>query len=173
MSTFASGTAAAASRPDTLFLVFRIGQERFALQAREIAEVLPCLALKPIAGTPDWVAGIFAYRGAMVPVIDLCALTFGSPAAALNSTRLVIVHYAGAGAGVQPGRLLGLILEQASETLRCVPDEFCQYGLSNHQAPYLGPVREDAQGLLQWITVSALLTAPVRELLYSDETMGQ
>jgi chemotaxis-related protein WspB len=63
-----------------LFLVFRIGSERYALQATEVAEVLPRLPLKPIAQAPHWVAGVFAYRGAVVPVIDLCALTFGTPA---------------------------------------------------------------------------------------------
>ena len=60
-----------------LFLVFRIGSERYALQATEVAEVLPRLPLKPIAQAPHWVAGVFAYRGAVVPVIDLSALTFG------------------------------------------------------------------------------------------------
>jgi chemotaxis-related protein WspB len=147
-----------------LFLVFRIGSERYALQAVEVAEVLPCLPLKPIACVPDWVAGVFAYRGAVVPVIDLSALTFGEPAQARTSTRLVLVNY-------RPdesteARLLGLILEQATDTLRCNPADFQPYGLDNRQAPYLGPVREDAQGLLQWVRVADLLDDRVRGVLF-------
>ncbi|MGY3176307.1 chemotaxis-related protein WspB [Pseudomonas sp. TE12234] len=147
-----------------LFLVFRIGSERYALQATEVAEVLPRLPLKPIAHAPHWVAGVFACRGAVVPVIDLCALTFGIPAQARTSTRLVLVHYR-ADERAAP-KLLGLILEQATDTLRCNPADFQPYGLDNRQAPYLGPVREDAQGLLQWVRVADLLDDPVRALLF-------
>ncbi|WP_347904365.1 chemotaxis protein CheW [Pseudomonas purpurea] len=147
-----------------LFLVFRIGEERYALQATEVIEVLPRLPLKPIPRAPAWVAGVFAYRGAVVPVIDLSALTFGQPAQARTSTRLVLVHYRPDDA--LTAQQLGLILEQATDTLRCAPEDFQPYGLDNRQAPYLGPVREDAQGLLQWVRVADLLDAQVRALLF-------
>ena len=129
--------------------------------------MLPRLPLKPIAHAPVWVAGIFAHRGALVPVIDLSELTFGTAARARTSTRLVLVNY-------QPhawveSRWLGLILEQATDTLRCDPAEFQPYGLDNRQAPYLGPVREDALGLMQWIGVNDVLTDDVRALLFSAE----
>lgn len=148
----------------TLYLLFRIAGQRFALDAREVAEVLPRLALKPIAQAPDWVAGVLAHRGAMVPVIDVSALSFGSPAPVRTSTRLVLVYYR-----IEQQRseqLLGLILEQATDTLRCLPEEFQPYGLDNQQAPYLGPVREDALGLVQRISVQDLLSDEVRSLLY-------
>ncbi len=159
----AHGSADAANK-GRLFLLFRIGDQRFALDTHEVVEVLPRLPLKPIAQAPHWVAGVLAHRGALVPVIDVGALSFGQPAPVRTSTRLVLVHYR-----VDPERpdlLLGLILEQASNTLRCDPDEFRPYGLDNSQAPYLGPVREDAQGLLQWIGVQALLSDEVRQLLF-------
>ncbi|MBV4478687.1 chemotaxis protein CheW [Pseudomonas khavaziana] len=167
MSDLAAKRGAVPAPKKALFLVFHIGNERFALKATEVAEVLPRLPLKPIAHAPLWVAGIFAHRGALVPVIDLSALTFGTSAQARTSTRLVLVNY-------QPqswsqARWLGLILEQATDTLRCDPAEFQPYGLDNQQAPYLGPVREDAQGLMQWIGVAELLTAEVRALLFSAE----
>ncbi|KAA0980686.1 chemotaxis protein CheW [Pseudomonas sp. ANT_J28] len=148
----------------SLFLVFRIGNERYALQAIEVAEVLPRLPLKQIPRAPDWVAGVFAYRGAVVPVIDLSALTFGQPAQARTSTRLVLVNYRPD--ETAEAQLLGLILEQATDTLRCNPADFQPYGLDNRQAPYLGPVREDVQGLLQWVRVADLLDDQVRALLF-------
>ncbi|OLS59703.1 chemotaxis protein CheW [Pseudomonas putida] len=147
-----------------LFLVFRVGGERFALDTREIAEVLPRLPLKPLARTPDYVAGVLAHRGALVPVIDVSALSFGTPAPQRTSTRLVLVHYRFD--PLRPDLLLGLILEQASNTLRCDPAEFRPYGVDNGAAPYLGPVREDAEGLLQWIGVQDLLNDEVRALLF-------
>ena len=147
-----------------LFLLFRIGTERYALEAAEVVEVLPQLMLKPVAQTPHWVAGVFAHRGAVVPVIDLSALTFGEPAPLRTSTRLVLVNYRLG--GDRAPQHLGLILEQATDTLRCAVDEFKAYGLDNRDSPYLGPVREDEQGLLQWIHVHDLLTDPVRDVLF-------
>jgi chemotaxis-related protein WspB len=150
--------------PNKLFLLFRIGEERYALEAIEIAEILPRVKLKAIAQAPRWVAGIFAHRGEIVPVIDISALNSGEPAEARTSTRMVLVHYRHD--DLHPAQLLGLILEQATETLRCPASDFKEYGLENRLAPWLGPVREDARGLLQWINVQELLSEPVRELLY-------
>lgn len=164
MSEFAVKRGPGAEHKAVLFLVFRIGEERYALRATEVVEVLPRLPLKPLAQAPTWVAGIFAYRGVVVPVIDLSALSFGQPARLRTSTRLVLVHYPAE--PLQPARLLGLILEQANDTLRCDPAEFRPSGLDNRAMPYLGPVREDAQGLLQWVRVEALLGAEVRNLLF-------
>jgi len=164
MNELAAKRVVAPAARHALFLVFRIGSERYALQATDVVEVLPRLPLKPIAQAPAWVAGVFAYRGAVVPVIDLSALTFGQSAQARTSTRLVLVNYRPDETAV--AQKLGLILEQATDTLRCNPAEFQPYGLDNRQAPYLGPVREDAQGLLQWVRVSDLLDPQVRALLF-------
>lgn len=142
-----------------LYLQFHLGGQRFALDVREVIEVLPRRPLKPIAQAPAWVAGILAHRGLLVPVIDLAALSFAQPAAQRTSTRLVLVRYRGEHA-------LGLVLEQATETLRCQPDAFQPYGLENGDARYLGPVLEDAQGLLQRIEVDQLLTDAVRQVLF-------
>lgn len=170
MSEFEARSSAAATARQALFLVFCIGNERYALQATDVVEVLPRLPLKPIARAPSWVAGVFAWRGAVVPVIDLCALTFGQNAQARTSTRLVLVHYHPS--SEQAGQVLGLILEQATDTLRCDPADFQPYGLDNRQAPYLGPVREDAQGMLQWVRVNDLLDESVRALLFPSPPLN-
>lgn len=160
-------TGAKASKK-RLFLVFYIGDERYALAATDVVEVLPRLPLKPIAQAPAWVAGVFAYRDRMIPVIDISAMTFGTEAVARTSTRLVLVNYR--------GQLLGLLLEQASDTLRCDPAEFQPYGVDNRDAPYLGPVRKDEAGLLQWLSVDDLLSPAVSALLFAqgeDDTCVQ
>ena len=152
-------TGAKASKK-RLFLVFYIGDERYALAATDVVEVLPRLPLKPIAQAPAWVAGVFAYRDRMIPVIDISAMTFGTEAVARTSTRLVLVNYR--------GQLLGLLLEQASDTLRCDPADFQPYGLDNRDAPYLGPVRKDEAGLLQWLSVDDLLSPAVSALIFAQ-----
>ncbi|PVZ16050.1 MULTISPECIES: chemotaxis protein CheW [unclassified Pseudomonas] len=145
-----------------LFLLFSIGAERYALAATEIAEVLPCITLKPVLQAPAWVAGVFSYRGQMVPVLDLSHLAIGQPSAQRTSTRLVLVNYPGT-------RLLGLILEHASDTRRLPLAHFRPLGMATPEASYMGPVCETEQGLVQWVKVQALLDERVRELLYSPE----
>ncbi|WP_455922400.1 chemotaxis protein CheW [Pseudomonas putida] len=158
---------AAPTAQGKLFLVFQVGSERFALAATDIGEVLPWVPLKPVPQSPAWVAGIFAHRGRVVPVIDVGQLMFGTPAAQRTSTRLVLVHYR-----ADPTRSnlrLGLILEHATQTLRCDPRDFQPSELSNRNTPYLGPVREDELGLMQWVGVQDLLDDRVRELLFAPQ----
>ncbi|MFK0095238.1 chemotaxis protein CheW [Pseudomonas sp. NPDC090592] len=165
MNNLQPRAARAENAKGALYLQFRIKAQRFALSVHEVIEVLPRQPLKPIAQAPAWVAGILAHRGLLVPVIDLAALSFGQPAAQRTSTRLVLVHY-------RSGLQLGLILEQATETLRCHPDEFQPYGVDSGEAPYLGPVRQDDQGLVQRIAVNDLLPDAVHQLLYADDPTG-
>jgi chemotaxis-related protein WspB len=159
-----SGRAGAQSEASKLFLLFRSGGARYGLEAGEVAEVLALRRLQPIAQAPAWVAGIFSHRGKLVPVLDLGALMAGQPAATRTSTRLVLVHYRRGGEG--PAHLLGLIVERATETLRCAPTEFRDYGLDNQGAPYLGPVYQGPQGLVQWVRVQDLLPAETQALLF-------
>ena len=161
MSELLARHSGAKVSPKRLFLVFYIGNERYVLAATDVVEVLPRLPLKPIAQAPAWVAGVFAHRDRMVPVIDISAMTFGSEAVARTSTRLVLVKYR--------GQLLGLLLEQASDTLRCDPADFQPYGIDNRDAPYLGPVRKDELGLLQWLSVDDLLSPAVHALLFDRD----
>ncbi|MEO6680380.1 MAG: chemotaxis protein CheW, partial [Pseudomonas sp.] len=52
MSELTAKRSAVTAAKLALFLVFHIGNERYALQAFEVAEVLPRLPLKPIARAP-------------------------------------------------------------------------------------------------------------------------
>jgi chemotaxis-related protein WspB len=151
-----------------LFLLFRLGADHYALDATEVAEVLPLTRLKQIPGAPAWVAGMLERRGQPVPVIDLPALATGVPAALRTSTRTVLVHYR-RHAG-ETGRLLGLRLESATQTLRCPAESFVDGGIAGPR--YLGPVRHDARGLVQWVRVDALLPDEVHAMLFAD-TAGE
>jgi chemotaxis-related protein WspB len=148
-----------------LFLLFAMGNDRFALDVRHIAEVLPLIRITEVPGAPDAMAGLVNYRGAPVPVIDLSQLALGRPAARILSTRIVMVHYPdGAGAV----HLLGLIAERATRTARHEPSDFVASGITSAGTPFLGPVATDAHGLLQWIGVRTLLPVPIRDLLFNQ-----
>jgi chemotaxis-related protein WspB len=148
-----------------LFLLFQLGNDRYALEAGQVAEVLPLLSLKQIPQAPPAVAGAFDFRGEPVPVVDLSQMALGRPARCRLSTRIILVHYPD-GSGDQ--RLLGLIAERVTETIRRDPQDFVASGVDLDAAPYLGPLATDARGLIQRVVVDRLLTSAVRDLLFQQ-----
>lgn len=146
-----------------LCLLFQIGKDRYALEAKYAVEVLPYLALRQIPRAPRGVAGIFNYRGRPVPAVDLSELTLGQPARERLSTRIILVNYPDAQGRFQ---LLGLIAEHATEMLRRDERDFVDSGVHSNAAPYLGPVVMDDKGVIQLLRVQHLLGGNLRELLH-------
>jgi len=150
-----------------LFLLFQLGNDRYALEASRVVEVVPWLALKRIPQAPKGVAGLFNYRGCPVPAVDLCELALGQPARERLSTRIIVVNYPDA---TGSNRLLGLIAEQATGTLRKNPQDFIEPSVNSAAAPYLGPVIMDERGVIQWVREQRLLSENMRDLLFSEVT---
>ncbi|WP_297527398.1 chemotaxis protein CheW [Thiohalobacter sp.] len=148
-----------------LFLVLQLGEERYAIEAGDIVEIVPFLRLRALPQAPPYVAGVFDYRGELVPVIDMQALVRGEPSRPLMTTRIVVVRYVDEQVGE---RRLGLLTEEVVETLRRDPGEFQPAGIEVGEAPYLGPMTRDAQGLVQQIRIEQLLPAPVRRQLFPE-----
>lgn len=143
-----------------LFLLFQIGEDRFAIEARQAVEVLPLVELQRLPQTARGVAGVLNYRGRAVPALDLSDITQGRPARELLSTRIILVQHADR-AG-RP-RLVGLIGERATALIQRDPREFTASGVP--AAPYLGPVLMDDQGLIQLIQPQHLLAGEGREAI--------
>jgi chemotaxis-related protein WspB len=149
-----------------LFLLFRLGKDRYALPVKQVVEVLPMLEVKQLPQAPPAVRGAFDFRGQPVPLLDLSQLALGRPAHALLSTRIVLVDYPDGRGGT---RLLGLLAEQVTETMRRNPEDFRDAGVEVPDAPWLGPVTSDEGGLVQRVDVEQLLTPEVRALLFPRE----
>jgi chemotaxis-related protein WspB len=150
-----------------LFILFTLDSERYVIDATQVERLMPLAPQSPpkaIPGAPSWVAGVLDHEGAPLPVIDLPALALGRPAAQLMSTRVVLVRYPQAGAV----RLLALLLEGATRTLRLDAEAFHETGIDVPHARYLGPVASDAGGLVQWIRVEHLLPDHVKALLFPE-----
>lgn len=147
-----------------LFLIFELGDDRYAIDAREVVEILPLVYTKQLPHAPVGVAGLFNYRGSPVPAIDLKELAFGEPAGRRLSTRLLLVRYPGADGS---HALVGLIVERVTRTARHDAHEFMPSGVRNTRAPYLGPVLVDSDGMLQRIEIGVLLPASTRDLLFA------
>ena len=53
-----------------LGLVFQVGPDKVAVDVCRVREVVPRVRLTVVHGAPEWIAGVFVYRGRVVPVID-------------------------------------------------------------------------------------------------------
>jgi chemotaxis-related protein WspB len=145
-----------------LFLVFRLGQDRYLLDVRQIAEVLPLIGIMQIPHAPLGVAGVFDYRGTVVPAIDLSQIMLGRPARQRLHTRIVLVQYVDDSGTTH---LLGLIAEKVTETVHRQSTDFTASGVT---VPHLGPVAMDQYGLAQRIEINRLLPASMRDILFQQ-----
>jgi chemotaxis-related protein WspB len=152
-----------------LFLLFQLGNDRYALQASRVLEVMPLVELRKIPDAPKGVAGIFNYHGRPVPAVDLSELTLGQPSDPRLSTRIIVINYPDERGALHP---LGLVAEHATELIQRDQRLFQEPGHKLGGAPYLGPVLMDKRGVIQWVHEQRLLPERARDLLFC-ETLEQ
>jgi purine-binding chemotaxis protein CheW len=76
-------------------LVFQLQAQRYALQLDAVQRVLPMMAVEPLPGAPDVVAGVVDVAGSVVPVLD-ARRRFGLPHRAARLSDVLILIRAGA-----------------------------------------------------------------------------
>ena len=148
-----------------LMLLFKLGDCRYALPARDVVEVTPRVRLEPLAGTPDYVAGLLNYRSEHVPVIDLCQLINSEGCRDSLTTRIILVRFSGANGA---NGTLGLLAEAVTETLRIEESAFADTGIKVDTAPFLGRAAHSSQGLVRNISVAELLPPQLRAQLFAS-----
>lgn len=152
-----------------LILTFRLKGKRFGLLGSEVHEVVPMAELAMPPKVPKWVAGLLNYRGRLIPVLDLCLLAMGEPCARHLSTRIILADYRPEGSAGDLPRLLGLLAEKVTETVRLSPADLDDPGLDTPDARWLGPVAHDAQGLIHVVAPANLLTPEARAMLFTRD----
>jgi chemotaxis-related protein WspB len=138
-----------------LMLLFYVEDNLYALDSSQVIEVIPRVVLRKVHHVPDYVAGLFNYRGTIVPVIDLCHLIQGKPSRSFLSTRIIMVDYI---AKNNTKYYLGLMAERVTETLNKPDSELADTGTQLNEAPYLGEMIMDEKGMIQRIRLEYLLS---------------
>ncbi|OWK34736.1 Chemotaxis signal transduction protein [Fimbriiglobus ruber] len=139
------------------------GTERFAVPAAAVIEVVPAVRLHPLAGGPRWVAGVFVFRGAVTPVLDLNQLVTGTACPDKLSARIVVVGHA-TDDGPAP---LGLLAERVTELKPLAATGAGSARRQETDGPDLGPLVADADGMLRLPDVSRLVPAAYRSALFA------
>ncbi len=172
-----------------LLLTFRVAQDLYAVDVSRVVEVVPRIDPRPIPRSPEFLAGLFGYRGRVVPAIDLGLLLGKARSPCRLSTRVILVearkvsHGSKARAGAQPtaeprtwgrpagggGLLLGLIAEQVNDVIRVDQDKVVFPSMRLEEAPYLGAmihVDPRTQTLAQLIDVDFVLPPAIRDAMF-------
>ncbi len=140
-----------------LALGLRAGDLAFALAIERVVTVLPRVRLLPVALPPPGVVGLVAFRGQLLPVVDLGLIARGEPCRPLRSTRLIVVQPA---AGSD--RCFGLIAERVLDTVEI---DARMPGLRRPGEAWLGEHVAGTREMPQLVEPAALLTAELAALI--------
>ncbi len=136
-----------------LVLLFYLGDTMYTMKCDRVREVAPIVTLKEVPHSPDYVAGLFNYRGVIVPVIDLRQLIQGIPCKMRMSTRVILVDYVKED---NTPYILGLMAERVTETARRDESAFITPGLQMKEAPYLGGLMMEEKEMIQYVDLDLL-----------------
>jgi chemotaxis-related protein WspB len=158
-----------------LVLTFQIGNDRLALDIRRVREVVPRVRLDRVAGSPTWLAGLFVYRGKVVPVLDLHRLLDAGDCPLHLSSRIILVplglcpvapHLArSTETQGEDEHLVGLLAAQVADIRdvevagRTVPS------FNAPGQPDLGLTLVDEAGILHLLDLDALLPESLQRLV--------
>lgn len=151
-----------------LLLIFQIQSRWYALEASQVAEIIPRVHLREVPNAPDFVSGLLNYRGMIIPVIDLGTFLEGNAAAPYLSTRIMIIQYPTQSPleldtfQQQPKtkprmQYLGLIAEKITETLDRSPSDILDPTLPTQPGHYLGGMLLDDRGMIQYLGIDKLV----------------
>jgi chemotaxis-related protein WspB len=137
-----------------LLLLFYLGEDCYALESRQLIEVVPLVPLKPLCQTEAAIAGGFQYREQLVPVLDLKRLLLNQGSRSQLSTRIMLIN-------PMPDRgfhhPFGLIAERVTEMIQASSKELETSGIAVLERPYLGKLMAGDQGTIQQINLEGLL----------------
>lgn len=151
-----------------LAVTFRVAEAAYAIRCDHVIAVIPLVVLRPVAHGAAWLRGMFAYRGELTPVIDLCRLIAKYECPARLSSRIALVACAVPEGGK---RTVGLLAEHMTEARRV---DALQAAAPVASVPYFGEVLLEGSAPLQFLNVDALLpsTGPLLEGLDTPPQVG-
>lgn len=136
-----------------LIVTFQVGRDHLALDVRRVREIVPYVRLQPVACSPPWLAGVFIYRGQIVPVIDLHHLLEVGECPVHLSTRIILVPQEFNG----QERLVGVLAAKVDDVRDMQPPSPTASRLGTPGRPALGPVLVHEQQILHLVELDRLL----------------
>ena len=142
----------------TLAVIWRFAGLLMAIDARSIVEVLPPVSSRPSLGAPQWVRGLFTYRGSLIPLVDAAMLLGAAPEPDRMANRVLVLRITPEDSPIQWP--IGLWVQAVLEVDRV---DFAQVGshpgFAIDAVRFLGPVAQTRWGQVQLVLPSEIFTA--------------
>ena len=94
---------------------FRIGDETFGVRIGSVREIVRVPEITSVPNAPDTIEGVINLRGKIIPVMDLRKRFGRAEIQPDKKNRILVVEL--------EGKLVGLIVNSASEVLKIPPSE--------------------------------------------------
>ena len=153
-----------------LYLSFYLGSDRYVIKASDVIEIIPLVKLTNIPKAPDFIAGMFNYRGTAVPVIDMHRLITNRSYSRVMSTRIVLVDYSVASS---QGHVLGLIAEHVTDMVNLDDKSFVAPVVQMNDVPHMSEIMTGQGGVIQRIDLKNFLPEDVRKMLFTMDHKEQ
>jgi len=144
-------------------LTFTAGGQTYAIESKNVVEVLPAVPVRAVPKLPDYVLGVVGYRGRLIPVIDLAKRLTDEFSARRLSTRLLIVEFPKREPIASPHppstARLGIVAENMVSTLRSEDVDTLLPAMGLENSPYLGRILRLNGQTVHMLVVENLLPA--------------
>jgi purine-binding chemotaxis protein CheW len=132
-------------------LLFDIHDQRFAMRAEAVIEVVRAVEVTPLSGAPEVVLGIIDFRGVVIPVFDL-RKRFGLPRREVDPADQFIIARAAQ-------RTVALHVDHALDLIDVDAGSIAPVANSVRTAPHVAGVATLADGLAVIQDLDAFLSA--------------
>jgi purine-binding chemotaxis protein CheW len=133
---------------------FRIGNETFGVRIGSVREIVRVPEITAVPSAPETVEGVINLRGKIIPVMDLRKRFGQSDVQADKKNRILVVEL--------DNKLVGLIVNAASEVLKIAPSEIEAPGnlFAEGESSYVTGVGKLKGRLIILLDIAKLLHRP-------------
>ena len=133
---------------------FRIGEETFGVRIGSVREIVRVPEITSVPNAQDTIEGVINLRGKIIPVIDLRKRFGQAEIQPDKKNRILVVEL--------EGKLVGLIVNSASEVLKIPPSEIESPGsvFADGESSYVTGVGKLKGRLIILLDISKLLHRP-------------
>jgi len=143
-----------------LVLMCEAAGNRFAVDARQVVEVVARVRLQSVATAPDWLAGVCVYRGQVTSVVDLSSIVACKPSPVRWANRIIMVRLSEEDTSLRCGLIVEKVAIGQLASDRAKQDAPPAAGVSQW-----GPLLLDASGMFQLLELPRLFSAERRQAL--------
>ncbi len=139
---------------DLQIVGFRIGNETYGVRIGAVREIVRVPEITAVPSAPDTVEGVINLRGKIIPVMDLRKRFGQTEISSDKKNRILVVEL--------DNKLLGLIVNSASEVLKIPPSEIEAPGsvFADGESGYVTGVGKLKGRLIILLDISKLLHRP-------------